>query len=125
MTDVDLPSWMDRDPMGERSLSQGDATAVPHPSPEPPADWPRTESRFAEAVLAAGDAFQEIMGRDTGPSPAIVVREYDQIAADLITRIHAVPAVDHEHVKGIRLIRDRLNKHLAELADFDRSGVTG
>ena len=51
--------------------------------------------------------------------------EYSRLATELIQRIHAVPAVDREHVKGIRLIRDRLNEHLAELADFDRSGVTG
>ena len=99
MTDVDLPSWA----MDDR--------------PEPTVKYPNT----GVWVARNGVSVARISRGSSDESRA----EYSRLATEFIQRIHAVPAVDREHVKGIRLIRDRLNEHLAELADFDRSGVTG
>ena len=53
-----------------------------------------------------------------------ILPEYALLADEIIERIGTVDAVDREHLDGVREIRDRLNDYLAELHDFERSGVT-
>ena len=50
--------------------------------------------------------------------------EYKRLADELIERIGRVEEIDREHLRGVREIRDRINRYLAELHDYERSGVT-
>jgi hypothetical protein len=54
----------------------------------------------------------------------VVEMQYAHLADELIRRIGAVPAVDRDHLEGVRMIRNRINQYLANLHDFERSGVT-
>lgn len=80
-------------------------------------ELPSWMGRKPQGEFYRGDAMRN--------AAAAKAAQYSELADEVIERIRAVPAVDREHVKGVRLIRDRLNAHLAELADYDRSGVTG
>ena len=111
MDNVELPSWMD--------ANDRDFVEV-RPLPD--------AGRMGRDIVSGDhdhmrEPFARVVSLDRLHSDTVA--QYATIATDLIARIHAVPAIDREHVKGVRLIRDRLNAHLAELADFDRSGVTG
>ena len=55
---------------------------------------------------------------------SVVALQFEQIADDLIDQVQRVGCIDSDHLRGIRYIRDRINKHLAELHDHERSGVT-